>query len=248
MKRYISLAAILAADPVRRVRPVAARARFGRQHAFHLRVRLRRPEQQRRQRRRASRASPASPSRSAGPSDTAGVRKQPRRMRTVHICSARISVLSTTPSPKRSRRGSRTASTRVGLTGCGLAPLATTSFSDICIEGDTVIGLQLRRAAASYDARRAATQLRLKTHTPTATPTSTVTPTPRPATSTPVPASPTKPAGGAAGAVRPPDTGTGGSSSSATSTRELAMLAVALMAIGGVAAGQGIRSRTRRRA
>jgi hypothetical protein len=138
-----------------------------------------------------------------------------------------------------------------GLDSAGSQECAPTvgndAISNIDVDCGTVSGLTFGELPLATPTSEPTEQQKLKTHTPTTTATSTVTPTPRPATSTPVPASPTKPAGAAAGAVRPPDTGTGGSSSSATSTRELAMLAVALMAVGGVAAGQGIRRRMRRR-
>lgn len=143
----------------------------------------------------------------------------------------------------------------IGTGSCGGGTLGNDVITNICLDGNTAINYNFGElpltTPTSVPSATATEQRKLKTHTPTATPTSapsTATPTPQPATSTPALPSATKPAGGAAGVVRGPDTGTGGSGTSGTSSvREFALLAFALFAAGSAVAGQGIRRRVQQR-
>ena len=138
----------------------------------------------------------------------------------------------------------------VGTGDCGAGALGNDVFTNICIDGDDAVNynfgeLPLTTPTATETPRK------LRTHTPTSTPTSlpaTATPTPQPATSTPVVVATTRPSGGAAGAVRAPDTGNGGPGGSGTSSvRKFALLSFGLMAAGLAVIALSIRCRAQQR-
>ena len=138
----------------------------------------------------------------------------------------------------------------VGTGDCGAGTLGNDVFTNICIDGDDAVNynfgeLPLTTPTATETPRK------LRTHTPTSTPTrlpARSTPTPQPATSTPVVVAATRPSGGAAGAVRAPDTGNGGPGSSGTrSVREFALFAFGLVAAGLAVIGLSILRRAQQR-